>query len=183
MVAASVRLTPVAPAVQPTPHELTPEQTRTAFVDPGFAVDELIEWTWTSSPHAGFRVRDTVSDRLHGVVIYHDAVTALAEEPKRRVALVAGYGQTVWRDNVALVASSERALALRDAAVLQCDEGTCVDTSVLLASDTVDIDFLAACSAPSASTSDSSPRPLKEFSNDDDARVDTALAAAHQVVR
>ena len=57
-------------AAQPAPHELTPEQAWTAFVNIGIAVDELIRWTWTSPPQASFRIRDTPFDRLLMVVIY-----------------------------------------------------------------------------------------------------------------
>jgi hypothetical protein len=106
------------------------DQVWTAFIQHGYAVEEPLVWDWLTPPVTTFHVRRGVSsgshvaDRVLLVHVYADAEAArLAERQAESInsatqpehlaytenygpRLVAEYGASVWRSNVALVEST-----------------------------------------------------------------------------
>jgi hypothetical protein len=114
---------------------ITAEQAHDAFTAAGYAADPIIDWAWrTPSQHTllrTFEVRDSANQRLVMVLVFPSfeavgfvrntvAVHRQAEEPDQ--PLVAGYGPSVWRGNVAMVESTQSTLAR--VAELEADQDT-----------------------------------------------------------
>jgi hypothetical protein len=105
--AAALCLWPVAAAAQTT--SPTVEQVRAVYASAGFQVDSALNWDWTSPPVGTFRVHDASQGRELMVLVYPDAASAqiaLSRGPR----LVVGYGESVWRGNVALVQTTQAEL-------------------------------------------------------------------------
>src|SRR6266568_5686437 len=128
--AAAVCLWPVAAGAQqtqPLPATgLSVDQARQAFAGAGFQVDEALNWSWTSPPVNSFQVHDP-NGRILMVLVYGSTTAAEAErfqaeaheqalqQPIQSVSgmgphLVIGYGNSVWRGNVALVQTTQSEL-------------------------------------------------------------------------
>jgi hypothetical protein len=148
--AAAVCLWPVAASAQDAPQTSSPtvEQIRGVFAGAGFQVDSALNWDWTSPAVSTFRVHDASQGRELMVLVYPDTAAAqIASSQGSR--LVVGYGESVWRGNVALVqttqAELDRALQLqndRDNGLLPI--GSAVVREPGLPSYAVDLDFLQA---------------------------------------
>jgi hypothetical protein len=105
---------------------MTVEQARGAFAGTGFQVDEALNWSWTSPPVTTFQVTDPAQGRTLMVLVYPSTAAALAERAQAEAReqtqlnegaisglgphLVVGYGESVWRGNVALVQTTQSAL-------------------------------------------------------------------------
>jgi hypothetical protein len=166
---AFLSLWPLAAGAQPAPSaDMTVDQVREAFLSQGYQVDEPVPW-WTTNHVTTFTVSDA-SDQGTGrvlmVLVYPDTATAVAELDKaeaREAAdtteqptisggphLVPGYGPSVWRQNVALIESTQHELSQQYAAQLDRDNLTAFGTSAPLlaapapATYAVDLDFLTA---------------------------------------
>jgi hypothetical protein len=160
-IAVAVCLWPVAVAAQdaPTSSGPTVEQVRGVFTSAGFQVDPAVNWDWTSPPVSTFRVHDPAQSRELMVLVYPDATAAQtgllqAQAHEQALAighgphLVSGYGESVWRGNVAMVqttqAELDRAFQLQN----ERDNGLYVQPDVVrepgLPSFAVDLDFLQA---------------------------------------
>jgi hypothetical protein len=153
--AASVYLWPLAAAAQeeqPVASSIISiEQVHDAFSSAGFIVDRPLDWSWTAPPVTSFAVHDATRGRELIVLVYPSASAAQAVRLQAQDSdqhLIFGYGQSVWRGNVALVQSTrtelDRAYRFQNA----IDNGVFIDTSVVRASGkpniAVDLDFLQA---------------------------------------
>jgi hypothetical protein len=163
--AAAMCLWPVAAGaqeVQPVPSSgLTVEQARGVFADAGFQVDQPLSWDWTSPPVSSFRVYDQAQGRILLVLVYPSVAAAqagrLQAEAYEQVdrlssgtgpALVVGFGESVWRGNVALVQTTPAQLAQADRLQADRDNGQYVEPGPATPSSrpvfAVDVDFLQA---------------------------------------
>jgi len=114
-------------AQPPSGSALTVEQAVDAFTGGGYQIDQPLSWDWMSPPVTTFQVSDTAKGRVLMVLVYPTAEAAeigrsqaLAHEAELYPAsgalrgygphLVDGYGQSMWRGNVALVQTSQAAL-------------------------------------------------------------------------
>jgi hypothetical protein len=132
---AAVCLSPVSVAAQAATG-LTTDEVRTAFVEQGYRVSAPLTW-WTSDHVTTFMVSDGEqrgsTGRVVMVLVYPDVATAEAERARAQTReaadtsgalstdaphLVPGYGPGVWRNNVAIVESTEDELSRRYAAEL-----------------------------------------------------------------
>jgi hypothetical protein len=89
---------------------LSAEQVRAEFADRGYEVAESVYWTWYTPGLTTFRVRDAATQRLLTVLVYPDqaaADTARVRAEQQSAPLVAGYGASTWRGNVAIVQANE----------------------------------------------------------------------------
>jgi hypothetical protein len=109
-----VTLTMSLTAPTPVTHAVTDpasvESVRAEFLARGFEVGAAVHWTWPTPGLTTFSVRDGLADRILLVLVYPDVITA--DRERLRVAgdltpVVAGYGPSTWRGNVAIVQSSE----------------------------------------------------------------------------
>ncbi len=109
--AAVVCLWPVAAAAQDAPQTAGPtvEQVRGVYAGAGFQVDSALNWDWTSPPVSTFRVHDLSQGRELMVLVYPDAAAAQIAS-SRGSHLVIGYGESIWRGNVALVQTTQAEL-------------------------------------------------------------------------
>jgi hypothetical protein len=150
-VAAAACLWPVAAAAQEASPTDSPrpsvERIREAFAGAGFQVDQALTWDWTSPPVSTVRVDDPVRGRVLMVLVYPDtraAQAARAHDPH----LVVGFGQSVWRGNVALVETTQSRLDRMNRWQADCDNGMYIDPDlqgeVSRPEVTVDPDFLQA---------------------------------------
>lgn len=163
--AASVCLWPGAASaqVQPAPFTTTAssvEQVRDSFSSAGFQVDATLTWDWTAPPVSSIQIHDPAGGRVLLALVYPDAAAAdlgrrqaLANEPQTPPAglgphLVAGYGQSIWRGNVALVQTTQS--ELRRAFQIQNERDNAMSVTAVLAPEpepanyAVDLDFLRA---------------------------------------
>ena len=123
-----VVLWPAGAAAQPAPPaDLTLDQVRSRFVGGGYEVGETLHFDWTSPPVTSFLVRDRRGsvDRVLMVLLYPDSPAAQSAHRLAQVRqetaqnrslvytdthgspVVLGYGESVWRQNVAMVQSSQ----------------------------------------------------------------------------
>jgi hypothetical protein len=129
-IAAALCLWPVAAVAKDSPFTqpaLAAEQVRDAFSGAGFQVDQTVQWDWTSPPNSTFQVHDPTHGRVLMVVVYASATaaeTGLLQARAREQAqhpggvataangphLITGYGESVWRGNVALVQTTQAEL-------------------------------------------------------------------------
>ncbi len=108
--AVAMCLWPVAAAAQDAPQTgPTVEQVRGVFAGAGFQVDSALSWDWTAPPVSTFRVHDSAQGRELMVLVYPNAMAAQAARD-RGPHLVIGYGESVWRGNVALVQTTQAEL-------------------------------------------------------------------------
>jgi len=122
--AAVVCLWPVAISAQEAPlpaSGLTVDQARGVFSGAGYKVEPPLDWDWTAPPVSTFRVLDP-GGRVLMVFVYADSDVAEAErlqtlKNERLIDpavtsphLVVGFGQSIWRGNVALVQSTQSEL-------------------------------------------------------------------------
>jgi len=105
--AAAMCLWPVVVAAQSTGP--TVEQVRAVYASAGFQVDSALNWDWTSPPVSTFRVHDASQGRELMVLVYPDPAAAQLAS-SRGSRLVVGYGESVWRGNVALVQTTQAEL-------------------------------------------------------------------------
>jgi hypothetical protein len=95
------------------------EQAREAFASFGFSLDRTLTWDWTSPPVQTFRVHDLSKDRVLMVFVY--ASRAAAEDARAQASvnqqisdasprLADGFGESVWRNNIALIEARQTAL-------------------------------------------------------------------------
>jgi hypothetical protein len=148
--AAALCLWPVAAMAQDAPPTSGPtvEQVRGAFAGAGFQVDSAINWDWTAPPVSTFRVHDSAEGRELMVLVYPNAAAAqLASNHGPR--LVIGFGESVWRGNVALVQSTQAELNRAFQLQLERENGMLVEEPALtgepgLPTYAVDLDFLRA---------------------------------------
>jgi hypothetical protein len=129
--AAALCLWPVAAGAQDAQPQagagMTVGQARDAFAGAGYQVDEALNWTWTSPPVSSFQVHDQTHGRILMVLVYPSATAALGGRLQAEANdqaqhandlaisgsgphLVIGYGESVWRGNVALVQTTQSAL-------------------------------------------------------------------------
>lgn len=148
--AAAVCLWPVAAAAQDAPQTSGPtvEQVRAVYAGAGFQVDTALNWDWTSPPVTTFRVHDASQGRELMVLVYPNAAAAQIAS-SRGPNLVIGYGESVWRGNVALVQTTQA--ELDRASQMQSDRENgvlTVEPSVVREAGShsyaVDLDFLQA---------------------------------------
>jgi hypothetical protein len=109
------------------PSTVSVEQVRGAFAGAGFDVEQALAWNWTSPPVSTFRVFDPARARVVMVLVYPtagaaDAGRKQAEANEQALGpgslppvglgphLVPGYGESFWRGNVALVATTRSEL-------------------------------------------------------------------------
>jgi hypothetical protein len=109
------------------PSTASVEQMRGAFAGAGFDVEQALNWNWTSPPVSTFRVFDPARSRVVMVLVYPTASAAdagrkQAEANEQALSLgssplvglgphlVPGYGESFWRGNVALVATTRSEL-------------------------------------------------------------------------
>jgi hypothetical protein len=154
--AAALCLWPVAAAAQDAPQTSGPtvEQIRGVFAGAGYQVDPALSWDWTSPPVSTFRVHDSTQGRELIVLVYPSA-TAAELANSRGPRLVVGYGESVWRGNVALVQTTRAALDSAFQLQNDRDNGVLgVEPNVLpvpgLPGYAVDLDFLEALEASAA---------------------------------
>ncbi|HLZ27052.1 MAG TPA: hypothetical protein VKV73_07005 [Chloroflexota bacterium] len=120
---ASQVLSPRGAPADVSPPTLTVDQVRASFVGAGFQADPALSWTWTSPPVTTLRIFDQASGRVLMALVYPDTHTAQTErlqaqahEPSAPVLdgygphLVPGYGESLWRGNVALVQTTQSEL-------------------------------------------------------------------------
>lgn len=171
LTSAVVSLSPLTAGAQPAPAaDMTADQVRADFLGLGYQVDAPTTW-WTNNHVTTFTVSDrsdqgSASGRILMVLVYPNAATAqteistaqaheAAENADLTLAaggphLVAGYGPSVLRQNVAVVESTQQELARRYAAELDRENlvvvGTGEPTQVTSAPAmyAVDLDFLSA---------------------------------------
>jgi hypothetical protein len=155
VVAAAMCLWPMAVAAQDASPPvaqilMTTEQARTALAEAGYQVDEALNWEWTSPPVSAFRVHDAAQGRVLMVLVYPNTdATELARS--RGPHLVVGFGESVWKGNVALVQTNQTDLDrvyrwLNDrASGMPLNQNSGADPSQ--PSVAVDLDFLQALNA------------------------------------
>jgi hypothetical protein len=104
-------------------------------------VDQTVNWDWASPPNSTFQVHDPTHGRVLMVVVYASATAAQAgllqarahEQAQHPSAvattwngprLITGYGESIWRGNVALVQTTQAELDRLSR--LQNDRDNCV---------------------------------------------------------
>ncbi len=120
---------------------LAVDQVRGAFSTAGYQVDQTLTWDWTSPPVSTFQVHDLASGRVLMVLVYPTAAAAQAE---RRQALarepgldggnphlIAGYGQSLWSGNVAIVQTTQSQLQRIFQLQLERDNGVSVNPDLV----------------------------------------------------
>jgi|SRR5947209_6187243 len=154
--AAAACLWPVAAAAQDVPQTNGPtvEQVRGAFTGAGFQVDAALNWDWLSPPQSTFRVHDPARGRELMVLVYPDAAAAQIAS-SRGSPLVVGYGESVWRGNVALVQTTQAELDRMFQLQIDRDNGVLsIQPSVVrepgVPGYAVDLDFLQALETSAA---------------------------------
>jgi hypothetical protein len=135
-------LWPVAAAAQAGP-SLTVEQVRASFVAAGFQVGPVHRWIWTSPPVTTSQIFDRANGRVLMALVYPDAAAAQAERLQAQARepaptglslpgygphLVPGYGQSLWRTNVALIQTTQSDLDSIYRGQNARDNGVLVDT-------------------------------------------------------
>jgi hypothetical protein len=103
---------------------ITAEQARDAFTTAGYMADPIVDWEWrTPAVHTlvrTFEVHDGTTERVLMVLVfpsveatgYVRGTLAVHGGPERSdPLLVASYGPSAWKGNVALVESTEPILA------------------------------------------------------------------------
>jgi hypothetical protein len=110
--------------------DFTPGELRSQYIAHGYQVDAPIAW-WTPDHVTTVRVSDPTSDRVVMLVVYPDVATAAAVRASVAThdggtagtapRLIAGYGYSAWRGNVALVESTADGLARQYAAEQAAD--------------------------------------------------------------
>ena len=149
--AAAACLWPVAAAAQDAQPASSPvltiDQVRSAYAGAGYQVDEAITWDWTSPPVTSFQVHDLNQGRVLMVLVYPSTTAAVAGRlqaearddaiatngatfSERGPHLVVGYGQSVWRGNVALVETMQSELDRVYRWQTDRDDGVYVDPAV-----------------------------------------------------
>lgn len=95
-------------------YPVSADQVRDEFASVGYEVGTSVNWTWSTPGLTTFQVREPASARVLMVLVYPDMATATAERARAArfdgdlsPSLIPGYGPSTWRDNVALVQSSE----------------------------------------------------------------------------
>jgi hypothetical protein len=137
-----VLLCPAGAAAQSTvAADLTLDQVRSQFQRNGYDVGQPLHFDWMSPPVTSFQVRDGRgrADRVLMVLLYPDSAAARSAHLQAQMRedteqnrglmysdehgprLVPGYGESVWRQNMALVQSSQSALNRLFAAALDRD--------------------------------------------------------------
>ncbi|HEY1295610.1 MAG TPA: hypothetical protein VGJ60_21225 [Chloroflexota bacterium] len=112
---------PLTASAQPAPtSDVTADELRSQYIARGYQPETPVTW-WTSNHVTTFRVSDATSDRALMVLVYPDSATADAERSRAEARdpnnegqgphMVAGYGYSTWRGNVALVESTTEELA------------------------------------------------------------------------
>jgi hypothetical protein len=160
--------------VAPADALLTVDQAKGAFTTAGYDVGQAVNWNWTSPPVTTFQVRDghrSTDDRTLMVLVYADSSAARSAQLQAQTRdetaehrglvysdehgpqLVPGYGESVWRQNVALVQSSQSELNRLFTAAVDCDGGMGVQSGMqgqptmqaltITAIQAVDHDFVA----------------------------------------
>jgi hypothetical protein len=119
--AATIALSPLAANAQEGPNaDFTPDHIRAQYVAHGYQAEAPVTW-WTPNHVTTFRVSDPGSDRVLMILVYPDSATADTERVTAEARddssagmgphLIAGYGYSTWRGNVALVQSTTDELA------------------------------------------------------------------------
>jgi hypothetical protein len=120
------------------------EQVRGTFAAAGFQVDQAVNWDWTSPPVSTFQIHDAAHGRVVMVLVYPNvtaASTGRHQAEAREQALdsegmlssglgphlVMGYGESIWRGNVALVETSQAELDRMSRWQADRDNGVYVD--------------------------------------------------------
>jgi hypothetical protein len=120
---------------------VTAEQARDAFAQQGFQTSAIVAWGWAAPTLRTFEVRDSASPRVVMVLVFASSQDAglfrgqmarHAESTTANPYLIAGYGPSMWRGNVALVQSTESQLQLVDRLQADQDNGTYDDPGVVL---------------------------------------------------
>ena len=123
---AIVAVSPFAANAQVAPNtDFTPDQLRAQYAAYGYQTDAPVTW-WTPDHVTTFHVSDPSSDRVAIVLVYPDSATADQERARAQARdddaagmgphLIAGYGYSTWRGNVALVESTTDELVRQYAA-------------------------------------------------------------------
>jgi hypothetical protein len=147
------------------PPVLSVVQVRDAFSTAGYQLDQAQNWNWTTPQVTSFQVHDSSTGRVVMVLVYPSttvAQAALLEAETHEQAvnggaaianggaphLVIGYGRSVWDGNVAMVQTTEAAIAREYQAQIDRDNGLNADPSATLQGaspeSSVDLDFLQA---------------------------------------
>lgn len=151
--------------VAPADALITVDQVESAFTSAGYHLDQAVNWDWTSPPVTTFQVRDGLgsNDRVLMVFVYsgtsaarsarllaqaHDETAqnrGLVYSDEHGPHLVPGYGESVWRRNVAMVESSQSELNRLFTSARDTDDGMVVQTGLQspLSTRAVDDDFVA----------------------------------------
>jgi len=147
--AATLCLWPVAAAAQGASPSV--EKVRAVYTSAGFQADPALNWDWTSPPVSTFRVHDSSLGRELMVLVYPDAAAAQLAS-SRGPRLVVNYGDSVWRENVALVQTTQAELNRAFQLQNERDNGmlTVAPTLVREPSYAVDLDFLQALETSAA---------------------------------
>jgi hypothetical protein len=104
---------------------ITAEQARDAFITAGYATDPIIDWAWRTPSLEPvlrtFEVHDRPTQRAVMVLVFPsvEAAGVLRGEldteqrsDRQDPVLLAGYGPSTWRGNVAMVEGTEPDLAM-----------------------------------------------------------------------
>jgi hypothetical protein len=133
---------------------VTAEQARDTFAQQGFETEAIVAWGGVAPTLRTFKVRDSASRRVLMVLVFpssQDAGLLRGQMARREESttlhpyVIAGYGQSVWSGNVALVQSTESQLELVDG--LQADQNNGIYDDPIMVRDAqapgiaVDTDF------------------------------------------
>jgi hypothetical protein len=120
---------------------LAVDQVRGAFSNAGYQVDQTLTWDWTSPPVSTVQVHDVSRGRVLMVLVYPTTAAAqlersqaLAREPRLdggNPHLIAGYGQSLWRGNVAMVQTTQSQLQRIFQLQLDRDDGMYVNPDLV----------------------------------------------------
>lgn len=139
---------------------LSVDQLRSSFTAAGFQTEPTQNWDWMSPPVSTFRVRDALTGRVVTALVYASPgaaekarVQAEARQPSAAPTslsgpqLIAGFGPSSWRANLALVQTTTAELERIAQAQSDCDSGVSTETAWATESaptHAVDRDFEAA---------------------------------------
>jgi len=150
---------------------MTVDQVRSAFNAAGYRVDQANTWDWTRPPVTSFEVHGLNDGRVLMVLVYPSTTAAndaLLQAESHEQALnagqastggsgphlVAGFGESSWSGNVALVETTESQLDRMYQAQMDRDNGILGNEVVLddpaAPNIAVDLDFLQALQSSAA---------------------------------